>query len=178
MGDVAKDLGHRSGIEWRGIGGDPQDGQVAGVEGRLQAPDTAPDVFVGRVVVEAFLDEPCEPAVSDHRPSTEGPIVEFVGSEVPGEVSEGPRAVVLRQPLGRFFSHGPPPNFAGWRRGRRPGGHATGATRRPDMATHPPRLSVRRRSRLGACHGSREGPSQTYWRCNNGRSGNSDAEHR
>ena len=102
-GTWPKILGHRSGIEWRGIGGDPQDGQVAGVEGRLQAPDTAPDVFVGRVVVEAFLDEPCEPAVSDHRPSTEGPIVEFVGSEVPGEVSEGPRAVVLRQSAWPLF---------------------------------------------------------------------------
>lgn len=110
--DMAKDLGNRPGIERRGIGGDAHNGEATGGEGDLKTPEKAPDVLVGGVVIEHLIDEPFAAAVIDNGQHTERPVVEFIGGDVAGEVSECPGEIVPGDPHRCFFSHWPPPSFA------------------------------------------------------------------
>ena len=77
---------------------------MVGVNGCLEASEKAPDVLVGRVVIEDLIDEPFEPAVIDHGQHTEGPVVEFVGGDIAREVVERPGEVIPRHSRCRFFS--------------------------------------------------------------------------
>jgi hypothetical protein len=77
---------------------------VVGVNGHLKASEKAPDVLVGRVVIEDLIEEPFEPAVIDNGQHTEGPVVEFVGGDIAREVIERPSEVIPRYSRCRFFS--------------------------------------------------------------------------
>ena len=64
------------------------------------------DVFVCRIVVQDLIAKPLEGAVVDDRQNTERAVVQFVGSDVAGEVAERPVQIRRLDLAGRLFSPG------------------------------------------------------------------------
>jgi hypothetical protein len=110
MVDGAEDLGNRLRIQLRAVGGDPAKGQPAAGQGRPEAAEESPDIPLGRVVVEDLVAQPLEGAVIDDGQDAEGPVVEFISGDVPGEAVEGPIEVIVPDAMGRLFPPWPPPS--------------------------------------------------------------------
>jgi hypothetical protein len=106
----AEDLGNRLRIQLRAVGGDPAKGQPAAGQGRPEAAEESPDIPPSRVVVEDLVAQPLEGAVIDDGQDAEGPVVEFISGDVPGEAVEGPIEVIVPDAMGRLFPPWPPPS--------------------------------------------------------------------
>ncbi|MEJ7640303.1 MAG: recombinase family protein [Singulisphaera sp.] len=129
--------GDRPGIERRAVGRDPLEGKAPRLQGRVESAQERLDVRVGRVVIEDLVDEPLEGAVVDDREDAEGPVIQFIGSDVAREVRQGPVEIVGVDPSRRLFPPRPRPNSGSLRRGRRRGAHARGSNWPSDTASRP-----------------------------------------
>src|SRR5438045_18726 len=91
-----------------------------------------------RILIQDLIQEALEGAVIDDRQHAKRAIVQFVGRDVTGEISQGPFQVAGVHLAGRLFSPRPPPSFGWWRRERKRGDRATGASWRLDRVSRPP----------------------------------------
>src|SRR5262245_19533838 len=74
------------------------------------------------VIENAFVT-----AIIDRREPTEGTVIEFIGSDIPRKIRQGPvKKLGVHARLCLFFPQ-PRPSFGSWQRARRRGGRATGA---------------------------------------------------
>jgi hypothetical protein len=95
------------------------------------------------IVVQNLVEEPFEGAVVHDGQDAEGPIIQFIGCDIPGEISQNP--VQIRgddSPLG-FFPPWPPPSSGWLPRERKPDGLATSAKMPPDRVYRLPPPIVR-----------------------------------
>src|SRR5262249_56818108 len=92
------------------------------------------DMALGRVLVEDSEGQAVVPAVVHDREDAERAVIDFVDGQVAAEVSQGVIEVGTRQGGPDFFPPRPRPSSGWWQRGRRRGGHATGANWRLDKA--------------------------------------------
>jgi hypothetical protein len=100
----------------------------------LESGEERRDVFLRRIVVEDFVDQPIEAMVVDDRQDAVRPVIELIGRNVAGEVRQGIVQVVLRDTVSGPFFPPLPPSSGPWRRGRRPDGLAISARMRSDRA--------------------------------------------
>ena len=141
VGNRPKYPGNWLGVQWRGIGRDAQDHAAVGRDQSLQATKKPGDIPVSRVVLQHVIEQPALPSSIDGRQDTEGAIVKFVSRQVAREIGQGPIEIVGLSLRSAFFFLRPRPSFGSWRRERRRGDHARGATRRCDRAGRlPPRV--------------------------------------
>src|SRR5215471_11846347 len=78
-------------------------------------------------MIQDLIEDTLVTAIIDCREHTEGTVIEFIGSDIPRKIRQGPvkeRGVHAR--LGLFFPQ-PRPSFGSWQRARTRGGRATGA---------------------------------------------------
>jgi hypothetical protein len=129
VGNVAEHQGNGLRVQRRATGRDAQDGLIAGADPAVEPSEEAEDAHLGRVVVQDLVEQAPLPTGSDGRQHTEGAVVQRVGCQVAGGVSQGPIQVVGFQPRLGLFSPPPPPSSGWWHGGRRRGGPATGARR-------------------------------------------------
>lgn len=80
--DCPRHLGDGRGIQRRAIGRDGLEGQAAGGQDLLESGEERRDVFLRRIVVEKFVDQPMEAMVVDDRQDTVRPVIEFIGRNV------------------------------------------------------------------------------------------------
>lgn len=80
--DYPEDIGNRLGVEWRAVGGDALKLQAACVECRLESLQEAPDILLGWVVIEDFIEQAPEIVVVYNGEHTKGAVVEFVSGDV------------------------------------------------------------------------------------------------
>src|SRR5215831_21378257 len=73
MRDIPENLPERRGIKCRAIGGDPEEGQVAGRHGRFQTLQKRSDVRVGGVVIQHLIEDALVAAIIDRGEYAEGP---------------------------------------------------------------------------------------------------------
>jgi hypothetical protein len=93
-------------IQRRAIRGDPPNLQAASVQLRLELPEERPDVVLRGVVFQNPIEEPLEGAVIDDAEHAEGPVVQFIGGEVPAEGFQG---LVEILPFDAALAFFPPP---------------------------------------------------------------------
>ena len=148
---VAKDIQNRLRIHGRTVGRDPLELQTTAIEDPLESSEEVQHVLVRWVVVEDVVDEPLEAAVVHDRQHAKRTIVEFVGSDVSGELAKSPIQVVSRDARFAFFSPTPRPSSGLWRMARRPDGLAKGARRPIGTRARPRRPGARLRRPLGGC---------------------------
>jgi hypothetical protein len=107
-------------IKRRTIGGDAQQGQFTVVQRLLESAQERLDVLVIRIVIEHLVDEPLKGAVVDDGQDSERTVIQFVGGDVAGEVSQGPIEVVAVHLIGRLFPPGLYPVLDGGVRDKNP----------------------------------------------------------
>jgi hypothetical protein len=73
--DLAEDRGDRLGIQRRAVGGDPLEGQLAGLQGPPEVAEEGRDVRLSRVVVQDLVGDPLEGAVIDDREDAERAVI-------------------------------------------------------------------------------------------------------
>jgi hypothetical protein len=139
MRHVTEDLDDRGRIERRAIRRDPAQGQPALVQCGAEAAEEVGDVILVGVVIEDAVGEPLEGPVIDDRQDAERPVVEFVGGDIAGEVSQRPLEIVRGDASRRLFPPRPRPSSGSWRRGRRRDDRARGANWRLGRAIRPRR---------------------------------------
>ncbi len=145
MRHAREDLGERLRVQRRGVRGDAAHRAAPGCKGLPELAEKAADVRVGGVVVEYLEQQPALPGTVHGRQHAEGAVVQLVDGQVAGEVGQSPVQVVGLILLPRLFFPRPRPSFGSWRKGRRRGGHARGARKRPGRAGRLPRRDVRPR---------------------------------
>ena len=102
MGDQAEHPGDCAGIKVGAIGGYAQESQAASFECTLEPPQEPTDVLVRWIVIEYPVDQAAEPVIVHDGQDAEGAVIQFVGSDVTGEVREGlPMSMPVRAPGGR-----------------------------------------------------------------------------
>src|SRR6516162_5624022 len=67
-------------------------------------------------------------AIIDRREHTEGTVIEFIGSDIPRKIRQGPVKELWVHARLRLFFPPPRPSFGSWQRAQTPGGRATGAS--------------------------------------------------
>lgn len=134
MGNRPKYPGNWLWVQWRGIGRDAQDHAAVGRDQSLQATKKPGDVPVSRVVLQHVVEQPALPSGIDGRQDTEGAIVKLISRQVAREIGQGPIQIVGLSLRLAFFFPQPRPSSGSWRRERRRGDHARGATKRCDRA--------------------------------------------
>ena len=132
--DRAEDLGNGGWVQRRAVGGDASQAQAASLQRLLEPLKELGDVLGRRVVIEDLVEQPLEPMVVYNRQDAVRPIVQFVRSDVAGEVGQNAVQVVIGDVVFGVFFPLPLPSSGGWRTGQRRGGHATGANWRSDKA--------------------------------------------
>src|SRR5262249_12874429 len=142
------------GVKRRAVGGDAAHRQAAVVQLGLELLQESQDVLARRLVVQNAEGEAAIPAVVYHGQNTEGAVVELVNGQVAAKVSQGTVQVAAPEVLQLFFPRLPRPSSGWWRRGRRPGGHARGASWRPGRAGRPRRPGGRPAAGPGGCTGT------------------------
>ena len=135
--DITEDLQDRLGIESRAVGRDSLEFQTTAIEDPLEATEEPQDICVCRVVIKDFVDEPFELSVVHDREHAEGAVVEFIGGDVAGEITQGPSEVVTLDACFAFFFPTPQPSSEQWQRARRHGGLARDAMKLPGTEVHP-----------------------------------------
>jgi hypothetical protein len=161
MADRTEYLDDGPGIQRRSIGGNALQAQPMGFQGILEPREEPCDVLLGRVVVEDFVDQAFEPVVVHDGQHAVGPVVQFVGGDVAGEVGQGLIQVALRDAFGGPFFPPPPPSSGSWQRGRRHGGLAISARKPTDTAGRPRPPVAQPGRRHGGCSGCGGRPSPT-----------------
>jgi len=84
-----------------------------GADAVLQARQEQQDVHLGGVVVQHLVEQTPLPTGIDGRQHTEGAVVQLVGRQVAGEVSQGPAQVFDLDAGGGFFPPPPRPSSGG-----------------------------------------------------------------
>src|SRR5262249_20455576 len=149
--DVPEHLCEGHGIERRAIGRDPDEGQVACRQGRVQTPQKHPDILVGGIVVEDVREDALVAAIIDGGEHTKGAIREFISSHIARKTRQGPvqEARVLARL--RLFFPPPRPSSESWQKGQRRGGLARGANSLGGRASRPRPRAARPSLSRGGC---------------------------
>src|SRR6516164_313202 len=151
MGHPTKDLGEGGGREGRPIRAHAQQRQVTRGQGCFQPTQKGPDVLVGGIMVEDVIENTLVTAIIDRREYTEGTVIEFISSDIPGKIRQGPvQELGVHARLCLFFPP-PRPSFESWQRAQRPGGRARGANSRAGRASRLRPRAARRGLSRGGC---------------------------
>jgi hypothetical protein len=138
MRHIAENLGNRPRIQARSVGRDAFQSQSALLQQRLKPAEETLDVGMRGVMVQDLVGDPPECAVVHDREYAERAIIQLVGRDVSGEVSQyGVQIVSGDVRLGLFFPR-PRPSSGWWRKGQTRGGPATDANWRCGRASRPP----------------------------------------
>jgi len=159
--DITEDLQNRPGIESRTVGRDALEFQTTAIEDPLEATEEPQDIYVCRIVIKDFVDEPLELSVVHDREYAEGTIVELIRGNIAGEITQGPIEVVTLDACFAFFFPTPRPSSEQWRRVRRHGGLARDAMKLPGTEVHLQRPAGQPSKRRGGCSCSRATQGQT-----------------
>lgn len=138
VGNIAKDLGNRLGIQGRAVGRDASQHQFVPLECRLERAEESLDVRVGRIVIQHFVNQAAERPVVDNREDAEWPIVQLVRRDISREVSRRGVQVLAADSLLGLFSPRPPPNSESWQKAQTRGDLAKDANWPRGKASRPP----------------------------------------
>jgi hypothetical protein len=86
VSDGSEHFGYGDRIQGGGIRRDPEQGLGLAIERLLESPKETNDVLVVRIMIQDFVHQAVETAVVNDGQHAERTIVEFVGSDIPGEV--------------------------------------------------------------------------------------------
>ena len=105
--NLAEDLDDGHWIERRTVGGDAGQVKPTSVQGLLEASKEPGDIFMGRVVVKNFVDQPLEGMVVHDGKNAERTIIQFICSNVAREARQRLVKIITGDTCdGPFF---PPP---------------------------------------------------------------------
>src|ERR1700737_5042846 len=94
-------------------------------------PEKGDHIGLGRILIQALVEQSLERAVVNNGQDAERPVIEFVRRQITATVGQGPVQVVGFEALSVPFPPQPRPSSGSWRRGRTRGGRARDANWRP-----------------------------------------------
>src|SRR5262249_23091079 len=149
--DIAEHFPQGLRIKRRSVGGDAAQRQATQAQGHPETVKERLDVLVIGIVIEHLVKEPFEGAVVHDGQDAKRAVVQLIGRDITGEVSQSPVEVGRPHLAGRLFSPRPPPSSEWWRREQKRGGRATSASWRLDRASRPRRPVARPEKRRDGC---------------------------
>jgi hypothetical protein len=135
---IPENLRNRLGIQRRTVGRDALKRQSALVECRLKRAEETFDVGACGIVIQNLVADSPERVVVDDREDTKWAVVQFVGRDVSGELSQHGVEVLSGDVLLCLFSPRTPPSSGWWKKGQRRGGLSRDANWPLGMAARPP----------------------------------------
>jgi len=90
MRHIPENLPEGRGRERCAIGGDPEEGQVACLQGGFSSPQKGSDVVVGGIVIQDVREETLVAAIIDRGEHTARSVIELIGSHIARKIRQGP----------------------------------------------------------------------------------------
>ena len=134
MGGLRKNVAEGFRIERGPVGGDPEDRQNSCSQHLMDAAEESQDIFLRGIVIEDFISQPALAFAVDRKKDAEGTVINFVRSQIAGEIFQGPGFIFFGKLGASFFPLTLRPSFGWSQTGRKLGDPATGAKRLSDRA--------------------------------------------